>query len=190
MAIYVSKNAHLLVVVRNPKTVITAAGEPVQTITRLTAQFQRGNAGDEYTQQAFERLDFGAVPEGLPVGRKTGVFDSALAQIDYGWTDEERKIVEDALDRMQGNEAGFIRVEQRKIEAPWPAIEKLRPHGRRTNEIAAEKIIDAAHTFGADLDEVADYLRQEDWPKPVVDAVREHAARDAVDEAVEELVEA
>lgn len=190
MAIYVSKNASLLVVIRNAKQIITAAGDPVQTVSRLTAQFQRGNAGDRYTDQALSRLDFGVVPDALPVARKTGVFNTEQAQIDYGWSDEDRKFVEDALDRMQGNEAGFIRVEELKVEAPWPAIEKLRPHGRRTNDIAAEKLLEAAATFGADLDDLADYLKQENWPAPVVDAVREHAARGAVDETVEELVEA
>ena len=190
MSIYVSAGANLMVAIRNPKNIVTATGEPVETISRLKAQFQRGNPGDWAMPQIRERLPFGIVPDAVNVASRMGVFDTNEAQHAYGWTDAERKIVEDFLDAHQGPEMGFIKVEQPTLEAPWPAIEKLRPHGRRTNEIAAEKIIDAATTFGADLDYLVDYLKQEDWPKPVVDAVREHAARGAVDEAVEELVEA
>lgn len=190
MATYVSKHANLLVAVRHPRRVITATGESVETASRLVVQFQRGNAGDAATQQAINTLDFGALPQGVRIAFRTGVFDTENAQREYGWTDEDRKIVEDFLDRNQGNESGYIRVEEVKIEAPWPAIEKLRPQGRRTNELSAEKLIAAADTFGVELDLVAAYLKQNDWPAEVVSLVRDHVARQQTEQPAEELVEA
>lgn len=191
MAIYVSAGANMLVSIRPAKSIVTASGEPVQTVTRLKAQFQRGNPGDWAIPQIMERLPFGALPDGVRPASRMGVFDTNEAQATLGWTDEERKTVEDFLDENQGPEMGFIRVEQPRLPAPWPAIENLRPHGRRTQQVSAEKLIEAADTFGVGLDTVAAYVEQEGWPKDVAALLREHAAREAaVPEPDEELVEA
>lgn len=190
MSIYVSAGANLLVQIRGAKSVLTAAGETVQTVTRLKAQFQPGNPGDWAIPQVTAKLPMGIVPDGVNPSRRLGVFDTDVAQESYGWTNDERKIVENFLDTNQGPEMGFVKVERPLVDAPWPAIEKLRPHGRRTNEISAEKLVDAADTFGVDPDDLIPYLEQERWPAEVIGLVKEKAAAQVPDEPVEELVEA
>lgn len=190
MSIYVSKHANLQVQVRSPRVTITPTGEAVQTVSRLSVQFQRGSAGDDAVRQATERMDFGALPQGVRVGFRTGVFDTEVAQREYGWTDDDRKTVEEFLDRNQGNEAGWIKYERAPLAPPWPAIDKLRPHGRRTGEGSFEKLVEAADMFGVDLAEVEAYVRQEEWPQNVADLLREYIARQASAEPTEELVEA
>lgn len=55
-----------------------------------------------------------------PIDERLGVFDSEVAQLDHGWTNDERIIVERSL--MASNDVGveFIMVETPKRPAPWP----------------------------------------------------------------------
>lgn len=191
MSFYVSSGWNLLVQVRAEKQVYNkATGELEDTIPRLFAQFQRG-APDWAKEIALGKLDFGAIAPEVDPTLRMGSFDVEAAAEVWGWSAADKKIVVEALDKMQGAHAGFVKIEIPKLEAPWPAIENLRPHGRRTVELSVEKLVETADTIGVGLSQLVPYLRQETWPDGVVDGIAEIVARRAAEaESAEELIEA
>lgn len=191
MSFYVSSGWNLLVQIRAEKPIYNkVSGELEDKIPRLFAQFQRG-APDWAKEIALSQLNFGGLAPEVDPTLRMGSFDVDAAAEVWGWSAADKKIVEDALDKMQGANAGFVRIEIPKRPAPWPKIENLRPHGRRTNELSVEKIVETADAIGVELGEVVPYLRQEDWPSAVVDGIDEILRRRLAEpENTEELIEA
>jgi hypothetical protein len=115
-----------------------------------------------------------------------GVFDSAWARDHYHWSEEEHDAV---VKHLRSDSPYWFIAEQPKVEAPFPSLDKLKPHGRRTAQLSAEQIIDVTEKGGFSLEDVLTYIRQEDWDPKVVEIVQA-ALVEEQKEDVEELVEA
>lgn len=150
----------------------------------LYAKFERGAAPAWAIDVALQHFEFRKKPQDISVNRWVAYYDSIEDQVRRGWTDEERKAIEDKL----VNHHDSILVETPRMEKPWPLIEDLRPHGRRTPELSADKLYETAITIGVDAATVAAYLRQEEWDQRVIDAFVAKIEAPAVSD--EELVEA
>jgi hypothetical protein len=81
---------------------------------------------------------------------RIGLFDSRAAQIEQGWTDEDRKTVEEELERLAlANPSELLLVVGIRAEAPWPNYDV---YDGSINDLCTKVIED-----GYDLDEVLAY---------------------------------
>lgn len=194
LALYVSDSSNFRINIRKEETIFTPKGDVMGKRPRLFAQFQRGGMPDWAYDFVTRKLEFAGQSEGMPLSYRTGVFDSHQAQKDYGWSDEDRRLVEEFLDANQGS--NFVRAEPPRLAAPWPAIEKVTVQGRRTLEVVADQLVKTASEIGVPVEDVAAYVRQEQgrvngWDDRLVALLVEKAARAAaVEEPSEDLVEA
>lgn len=134
------------------------------------------------------RLNFRGLAEGEPVTLRMGTFDSIIAQGQYGWSDEERELVESELDKRQGSQ--WIRIEAPKLTPPWPKYDDLKVHGQRTFEKVAEKNIETAEAIGASLEDLIAYERQNRNDERIIELYEAALLESKEDEPTEELVEA
>lgn len=190
MAQYIAEDPQRLFIRAEEIKFSPATGEPAGKKRRLVAQFRRGEAPGYAVELAQREFPLARMPAaGVTVQQWLSFFDSVAEQDRHGWTDEEREFVERKLDTT----FAYLcrRVEEPRLAAPWPDIEKLRPVGRRTPVLSAEKLVEVASLTGIGLDAVAAYLRQEGWPAEVIEVVEAKALEDrpAADEPVA-LVEA
>jgi hypothetical protein len=164
LALYVSSSANLKVTVRTKKPIFSQkTGEQIGTTKKIGAQFQPGGALPPWAkEQALARLSWRGLPQEIQPGEQIAWFDSDQYAYDNKLTDDEKQMVEDVLDRGQGED--FIRVEQPKIEAPWKSYDELTVHGRRTAAIVAEKIVELVQATGTDPEHVIRYERENRRP--------------------------
>lgn len=195
MTLYVSDSANLRITVRKPKTHYTPKGDVSHVTDRIVAAFQRGGVPAWAEDIVTDKLDWRGQDDSFSRSIRTGVYDTVEQQNQHGWTDDERLEVERFLDsHMAGN--NYIRVDPPRLEAPWPAIDKLSVHGRRTVEVVADKLLETASDIGIDPNHVVLYVAQEEgnvpgWDARLVNLLREKIARaENVAEPDEELVEA
>lgn len=147
-------------VVRNPSVTFTQKGDRLSEERYLAAEFRKGGAVPEYAREAVSRLPQFYRGLGMDEDPYTRVswFDSLLAQQENGWTDEERKIVEDAL--VDGQGVYFVVADQPLLAPPWPAYDSLVAVGRRTADMVAEKILEKVVEDGYDPAYVLAYEEQ------------------------------
>lgn len=195
LALYVSDAANLLEYVsgrQEDEAIYTPKGDVAGTKPRLFAQFSRGACPDWALDEVSKRLTFRGHPDELPLTARMGVFDSDLAAKERGWSDEDKKVLEDWLDSRQGATNGFIRIELPRVDAPWPKITELTVHGRRTPDLVAEKMVETAQDIGVELDVLLRFVKQElgnhGWDDRLLVEIDNRIPR--VVEATEELVEA
>jgi hypothetical protein len=146
---------HVVVASEKPAIYDTRGNMVMPKQRRLWAKFQRGIAPGYAQQVALETFDFRKIHQGIERERWFGYYNSEFAQLQNNWTDEEHDRIVAKLD-----EQGYLRVEPKRLPAPWPAYDKLVPQGRRTVELVAEKIAATVAENGYDPAQVAAYERQ------------------------------
>jgi hypothetical protein len=101
------------------------------------------------------------------------VFDSEIAKMQNGWTDEDEALV---VQTLRGGQHGAMYVEVVPVaaEKPWNGYDELDK---------AERVVELALAIGADLEKVAQY-EAENQNRPGVIA----ALQDAIEEAGETIV--
>jgi hypothetical protein len=155
---------------------------------RLTAEFIRGGCPQWAIQEALKRFEFRGRNPDIPIEMMIGVFDSAWARDQFHWSDEEHDAV---VRHLRTNSQYWFIAEQPKIGAPFPSLDKLKPHGRRTAQLSAEQIIDVTEKGGFSLEDVIRYVTQESWDPKVVEILQAALVeQQKTEEDAEELVEA
>jgi hypothetical protein len=174
--------------IRRAKPEFTPKGELARIIPDLSAQFVTGGAVPDYARDAVSKLPGFLRGIGLDEDPYTrvGWFDSVVAQEANGWTDAERKEVEDALIAAEG--LYFVRADQPKLSPPWPAYDNLKAQGKRTAAMVAEKIVERVVEDGYDVGQVLAYETQNLNRREVIAALE--ALVDTEPESVEETVAA
>lgn len=147
------------VVVRSPIPRMFDPRDPSRLVRegqkRLFAKFQRGFAPEYARRKALATFSFNKIHEGISREQWVAFLDTEQAQAEHGWTDEERRLVEERLVAR-----GYVQVEPERVPAPWPAYDKLVAHGRRTIEMVAEKIAEKVAEDGYSPAMVAAYERE------------------------------
>lgn len=184
--LFVAEHTHTVHVrprkdVFSPKT-----GEKIDTIRAITAKFSRGWCPAWAVPLAESRFNFVAKPEVIAIPQWIACLDTGSAQLENGWTDEERKLVEQAVSSMPGSEV--MHVEPPALPAPWPNYDELTVQGRRTAEVVAAKNLATAAEIGVSVQSLIDYEKQNRNDERIVELYAQHLDRPL--ERTEELVEA
>lgn len=125
-------------------------------VRALYAQFERNTAPDYAREYADKIYVYPTKPEGVTNGEWLCCYDSEDAQMRFGWDDEERKEIEQAL--MRG---GYVHVERSKVEPPWPNYDQLVAGGRgRTQQSIIDQIVSVVDSLGIDPAKVVAYERE------------------------------
>jgi hypothetical protein len=146
--------------------------------TELSADFNPDLRNEEDTSVALSELSFRGLAiyeDGRPVQPhyRISVFDSEIAKMQNGWTDEDEALV---VQTLRGGQHGAMYVEVVPVaaEKPWNGYDELDK---------AERVVELALAIGADLEKVAQY-EAENQNRPGVIA----ALQDAIEEAGETIV--
>lgn len=177
----------LTVPVQSAKPIFSpATGQEIGKQKKLCAFFTRGAAPDWAKAEGLRRLEMRGVPEGVDPATRIAVFDSVAAQIQQGWTDDERERVEAHLRTRQG----IIEIDQPKVPAPYALYTKHRKvHGRRTADLAVKDILAAYETAGFDVQQALAYERS-NTPVPEIVQALEQLAGPTVEDEAEPLIAA
>ena len=131
-------------------------GKMVPEQTALQAQFTPDLRTDEDTAVAMAHLQF----RGLPIfedGREIGpfyrisVFDSEVARLQNGWTEEDEAEVVEALRTKGPLGAMYVEVIAAKAPKPWNGYDDITD---------ADRVLELAVAIDADLLKVAQYERE------------------------------
>lgn len=131
-------------------------GKMVPEQTALQAQFTPDLRTDEDTAVAMAHLQF----RGLPIfedGREVGpfyrisVFDSEVARLQNGWTEEDEALVVKTLRENGPIGAMYVEVVPAKADKPWNGYDELTD---------ADRVVELALAIDADLTKVAQYERE------------------------------
>jgi hypothetical protein len=148
---------------------------------RLYAKFDRGTAPEYAYQEALKIFSFAKIHRDISPRQWVSFYDSLTAQLQHGWTDEERKCIEDELCKSPH----AIKVEQPRIKAPYPAYTRQRKtQGARTIKHAIAEIVETVKTTGIDPELVISYELQNDQNTQVIEAMQALKDEEAVDEPV------
>ena len=157
---------------------------------RIVIQFQRGHAPMWVRELAVRTFEFRKRPEEIPVETWVSWYDSAEDQKARGWTDEERKAIEEYL----VGAFATLHVEQPRVAKPWPTVDRLTVVGRRTAEDVAEKMASVAEEIGVPLGDVTAYVRDNlgshGWQQPLLDLLAEKEVQPEQAEDAGEIVAA
>jgi len=146
------------VTVRNQKEVFSpSSGEKIDLRRRVFANFERGYIPAWALPIALETFTMGGKPPSVPPHRWIASYDSGLAQLEHGWTDDERYLIEQKL-LSQGD---VILIVPPVMEAPYALYDAHRKmKGQRKLEHVLSDIREAYAVAGFDLDEAVAYERQ------------------------------
>jgi hypothetical protein len=134
---------------------------------QLSAKFQRGAAPGYARKIGAETFVMTTRPPEVAAEDWLSAFDSNAAQEQWGWTDDERELVEQRL-----LEQRYLAVEPPKVEAPYPRyVEHRKVHGQRKIEHAIKDIVAAYEATGFDVDAAIAFERQEGNSDAVVAAL-------------------
>ena len=140
---------------------------------RLSAKLDRGTAPEYAYQEALKIFSFSKMHQGVSSRQWVSYYDSLSAQVQHGWSDEERKVIEDELCKNYL----VIQVSQPLVKAPYPTYTKQRKvQGRRTLDIAITDIVETVKNTGIDPELVISYELQNEKNQKVIDAMQ--AAKD------------
>ena len=147
-------------------------GKMVPEQTELSADFSPDLRTDEDTAFALSNLKFRGLPifeSGKPVEPhyRISVFDSEVAKLQNGWTDEDEAEVVEAL-RLRGP-IGQMYVEfvPEPAAKPWNGYDEL---------VDADRIVELAKAIGADLTQVVQYERENSNRRAVIEALEAELA--------------
>jgi len=140
----------------------------------LQAQFTPDLRTDEDTAVAMAHLQF----RGLPIfedGREIGpfyrisVFDSEVARLQNGWTEEDEALVVETLRTSGPIGSMYVEVVAAKADKPWNGYDDIKE---------ADRIVELAVGISADLQKVVQYER-ENLARPEVIAALDAAIAEA-----------
>lgn len=157
--------------IRNPAIIYDKFNQEQVVEPGLVANFDIGPAPENWELDlAEEKLAFKGMPSDpggapLPVKRRVSIFDTEQAQEEYGWSDDDRRLVEEKLLKWQ-NADEFVQSVKPPALIPWPAYDSV---------TSAAKIKKLVEDVGID-------------PQNVVEYERENANRADVLSAMDELV--
>lgn len=138
---------------------------------RIVIQFQRGHAPMWVRDLALKRFEFRKRPVEIPAETWVSWYDSLEDQQARGWTDEERKAIEEYL----SGAYDVVPVELPRIAAPWPGITKLAVAGKTSADDVAARMAELADETGIGLGDVVAYVKQEQgkhgWNEQLVAAL-------------------
>ena len=143
----------------------TPKGDPLPSLKRLYAKFERGGVPRWVFDKAQERLTYQGIPDGITREQRTFMFDTDVAQKQYAWTDDERALVESYLLERSGID--YILVEPERTDAPWPKYDDIVVAGRRTIDHVAAAIADTVRDLGLNPLDVIRY-EEENLNRPEV----------------------
>jgi hypothetical protein len=128
-------------------------GKMVPGVRPLEAAFDRGGLTPEAITEAKAKLSFHGLMEhesgeDLDPVYRMSVFDSEVAQLQNGWTDDERALVENVLRASDENGRAYVEIVPAPAELPWANYDEVEE---------PEKVIEIAATIGADFDEIIRY---------------------------------
>jgi hypothetical protein len=170
------------VTVRNEKQIFSPkTGEKIDTIRRVYANLERGYMPEWAIALAEETFPMGGKPPNVPTHRWIASYDSALAQVQEGWTDEERELIETTLLRKSGVRV----VEAPKLAAPYAQYDKHRKlTGQRKTEHVLSDISKTYELAGFDLEQAVRYEQQNLNDPEVIEHLRSLAPAEVVAEAL------
>jgi len=157
MARFVSAHRNFAMGVRGHKPApLGPDGKMVPEQTELSADFTPDLRTDEDTTVALAGLNFRGLPifeDGRPVTPhyRISVFDSEIAKLQNGWTDEDEALVVDALRSGGGVNVMYLEVIPAKADKPWNGYDGLTD---------PDKVVELALAIDADLTQVAQYERE------------------------------
>jgi len=131
-------------------------GKMVPEQTELSADFSPDLRNDEDTAVALASLKFRGLAifeDGRPVQPhyRISVFDSEIARLRNGWTDEDEAEVIEALRTRGPIGTMYVEVLPVAAEKPWNGYDNLKD---------ADKVVELALAIDADLVKVAQYERE------------------------------
>jgi hypothetical protein len=153
---FIAEDPIRVVVASEQPPIYDGKGHMVQPKKRkLYAQFVRGAAPVHAQQVALTTFSFRKIHQGIAPERWFGYYNSKDAQRQHSWTEDEH-------DQIVGRlvELGYVQVEPIKLDAPWPAYDKLVVHGQRKIEHVAAKIAEKVLEDGYDVAAVVAYEQQ------------------------------
>jgi hypothetical protein len=158
------------VTVRNEKPVFSLkTGERIGLERRVFANLERGYMPDWAIALAEERFTMGGKPPTVPTYRWISTYDSRLAQVQEGWTDEERELIEKKL-LSQGD---VVVIEQPQIPAPYAQYDKHRKViGQRKLDQVLADISSAYELAGFDIEQAVGYEKQNLNDQTVIEHLR------------------
>lgn len=172
-ALHVTVRSH-----RDEHTALNEAGTPITVPARpaLEAQFEHGNL--TYEDAALIKAHYPKIigtnedeaHRPLDPTYRFSVFDSELAQLNNGWTDDERLEVEEFLKARVGQD--FFFVERGPLARPWPNFD----------EMEAEQILVVAQATDADLKTLIAYEQENEARIEVIEILSE--AVESADETI------
>lgn len=167
--------------IRNGRWMVLEDGQRQELTKELIAVFRRGILTEDEMQQAIR----GMVYNGLPIDRDTeehftprpriSGFDSFESQNFFGWTDQERELVEHVLRTSPMNGQEFIELTSAPAAKPWPAYDEL---GN------AEQILSIAKSIGVSLDDVVKYERENQNREEILEVLEGQKLFEEKDEVV------
>jgi hypothetical protein len=154
-------------------------GRMVPERRELSADFTPDLRTDEDTALAMAKLTFRGMPifeDGREVGPhyRISVFDSEIAKLQNGWTDDEEALVVDALRNHGPIGSMYVEVVPEPAAKPWNGYDDVD---------SAERIVELALAINADLPKAVQYERENKARVEVISALE-----DAIAEAGETIV--
>lgn len=177
---FISKYRAYSLVVQRTKSPEWAFAHGVKAQPGIVADFQQAGRGLSPWEidEAARVFDFTGVSAGEDPINRLSFFDTELHGDAYGWDKATREKAEKRL--MSGESFGtdYIVVERPKLVAPWPSYDNLTVHGRRTEQIVAEKVAEIAREGGYDVASVVAYERENANRPKVIEALEALATED------------
>ena len=181
---FISKFGKYGTVIRRDLVEYYASGASKVVQTPINAMFQEGQLLPHERELALTRFSFNGsyqeIDEVTTVAPdyRIGIFDSIQAQMDHGWSNDERKLVEDALvTNAELFPNDLMLVPETVIPPPWPRYDSF--------EGSLDKLIAKITDDGYVLADVLAYERANQNRENVIDALEQMAEDEAV---VEEVV--
>lgn len=176
---FVSQQKGHRVIVRNGReSYLGPQGDMVPPVTELVALFTHNLLTRDDAEEAKSRMHIRGTTEdeaGRPIdpAYRLSVFDSEVAQLQNGWTDEETDLVVAKL-RSLLNRGDVIEIEPEPVVKPWNGYDAIEE---------PDRIVELALAVEADLAKVLAYEKANKARPEVIDALRAEIA-DGEEESV------
>lgn len=147
------------VTVRPQKTQFSpASGEKTGVRRRVFAEFTRGGIPSWALEVGMRAFTMSARPSDIPATQWLCTYDSMVDQRERGWTDEERKLIEEHLLKQHD----VVLAERPKVSAPTPAyVKQTTPQGQRKIELCVKRAVEYVTDEGFDAEVLIRFEQQE-----------------------------
>ena len=168
MAKFIAKFGKYRHGIRTGRSMVLADGQRQELTKDLMARFDISVVTQEEQELGIRSFVHAGLPEDRdtnehfsPRSRISG-FDSERAQVMYGWTDDERELVEYTLRNSPHYGDEFMEVTPQPAEKPWPTYDDVSD---------PDKIVEVALAIGIPLEDVIAYELENRKSAPVIDAL-------------------